>query len=570
MGFGQGLSGLNAAAQNLDVIGNNIANSATAGFKAGSASFADVFANSRVGLGVQLASVNQRFTTGTVTSTGNQFDMAIDGARGFFVVQNPNGEQFYTRNGEFFADKENRIVNVQGQQLMGYAAGTSNLIGMTVPVGNLAPEATGSIANKVNLDANDAVVPNASNPETVGRIDLTRDGMTTAYHYRITGGVYSWVDSTGTTAGPIPPAGTYMTDTSVAATPVTFTGGVPDVPLPVTGGNVAGGVVPAGAVGTVYLNGVAHYYRDDGAGGYVWYQDAAGTTVANTGDPGYPANGQYQSGAEASASVSFSSPGTPVSTLPAGTDNVAYVAPVTAVAFDPNNTDSFSNSTPITVYDSLGNEHRLTQYYTKRPAAGGNSVWEVNFLIDGQAPTSGGSTILTFDSAGRLISVPSSSTVTLATPGGAASPAGPLSINVDFAGSTQFGGSHTQNFIADGSFTGEYASTSVSENGEVVANYTNGKKLVIGTLALADFYNLQGLRSVGGVAWAETATSGQPIMGRPGSNGLATIKGQAIEESNVDLSQELVNMIIAQRTYQANAQTIKTQDQIQQTLITMR
>ncbi len=570
MGFGQGLSGLNAAAQNLDVIGNNIANSATVGFKAGSASFADVFANSRVGLGVQLASVNQRFTTGTVTATGNQFDMAIDGARGFFVVQTPNGEQFYTRNGEFFADKENRIVNVQGQQLMGYAAGTSNLIGMTVPVGNLPPVATSNIANKVNLDANDAVVPDTSNPETVGRIDLTRDGMTTTYHYRITGGVYSWVDSTGAAAGPIPPAGTYMTGTSTPATSVTFTGGVPDVPLPVTGGNVAGGVVPAGAVGTVYLNGVAHYYRDDGVGGYVWYQDAGGMTVANAGDIGYPVDGAYQSGAEADATVSFSSPGTPASALPAGTDNVAYIAPVTAIPFDPNNPDSFSNSTPITVYDSLGNEHRLTQYYTKRPAAGGNSTWEVNFLIDGQTPTSGGSTTLTFDSAGRLISVPSSSTVALAAPGGTASPAAPMSIRVDFSGSTQFGGGHTHNFIADGSFTGEYASTSVSETGEVVANYTNGEKLVVGTLALADFYNLQGLRSVGGVAWAETATSGQAIMGRPGSNGLATIKGQAIEESNVDLSQELVNMIIAQRTYQANAQTIKTQDQILQTLITMR
>ncbi len=83
MGFGQGLSGLNAAAQNLDVIGNNIANSGTVGFKAGTATFADVYANSRVGLGTSVASINQRFTIGTVSSTGNQFDMAIDGAEGY-------------------------------------------------------------------------------------------------------------------------------------------------------------------------------------------------------------------------------------------------------------------------------------------------------------------------------------------------------------------------------------------------------------------------------------------------------------------------------------------------------
>ena len=111
---------------------------------------------------------------------------------------------------------------------------------------------------------------------------------------------------------------------------------------------------------------------------------------------------------------------------------------------------------------------------------------------------------------------------------------------------------------------------SIGANGELIANYTNGAKQTMGTLALADFANLQGLQPVGGNAWAETANSGQPIYGTPGSNGLATIKGQAVEESNVDMSQELVNMIIAQRTYQANAQTIKTQDQVLQTLITLR
>src|SRR5690625_7610695 len=84
MGFGQGLSGLNAAAQNLDVIGNNIANSKTAGFKAASMAFADVYANSRVGMGVQVAAINQRFTAGNIELTGNQFDMAIDGEKGFF------------------------------------------------------------------------------------------------------------------------------------------------------------------------------------------------------------------------------------------------------------------------------------------------------------------------------------------------------------------------------------------------------------------------------------------------------------------------------------------------------
>src|SRR5690606_3191927 len=121
MGFGQGLSGLNAAAQELDVIGNNIANSGTVGFKSSSAAFADVYANSKVGLGTKVSSVNQRFTVGTISATGNQFDMAIDGAKGLFRVQDANGNILYTRNGQFEANKDNYIVNAQGHRLTGYA-----------------------------------------------------------------------------------------------------------------------------------------------------------------------------------------------------------------------------------------------------------------------------------------------------------------------------------------------------------------------------------------------------------------------------------------------------------------
>lgn len=224
---------------------------------------------------------------------------------------------------------------------------------------------------------------------------------------------------------------------------------------------------------------------------------------------------------------------------------------------------------PLTVYDSLGNEHRVEQYYSKREAVGGNSVWEVNYVVDGVPPVPPANTAtLTFDPAGRLVSG-SPATISF-TPGGTTSPANPVSIQVAYDGSTQFGGSYSQDFVQNGYATGEYASMSIGSDGSLIANYTNGAKQTMGTLALADFANLQGLQPVGGNAWAETANSGQPIVGTPGSNGLATIKGQAVEESNVDMSQELVNMIIAQRTYQANAQTIKTQDQILQTLITMR
>src|SRR5690606_22132815 len=154
MGFGQGLSGLNAASQNLDVIGNNIANSGTVGFKSGTATFADVYANSRVGLGVQVSGVNQRFTVGNVSITGNLFDMAIDGEKGLFRLLDGSGAVLYSRNGQFFADKDNYIVNAQGHRLTGYPAGGVGLnpVPLTVPAGNIPPQASTGGAVEVNLD----------------------------------------------------------------------------------------------------------------------------------------------------------------------------------------------------------------------------------------------------------------------------------------------------------------------------------------------------------------------------------------------------------------------------------
>jgi flagellar hook protein FlgE len=113
MAFSQAVSGLNAAATNLDVIGNNIANSATYGFKSGSASFADMFAGSKVGLGVKVAGITQDFTDGTTTNTGRGLDVAIS-QNGFFRMVDANGSVFYSRNGQFKLDENRNLVNMQG------------------------------------------------------------------------------------------------------------------------------------------------------------------------------------------------------------------------------------------------------------------------------------------------------------------------------------------------------------------------------------------------------------------------------------------------------------------------
>src|SRR5690606_40037124 len=117
MGFGQGLSGLNAATQNLDVIGNTLAKSGTVGFKSATASCVEVYASSRVGLGVKVSAINQRFSVGNISVTGGEYDIAIDGPKGFFRLTDQSGGVFYSRNGEFLVDKDFYVVNAQGFRL---------------------------------------------------------------------------------------------------------------------------------------------------------------------------------------------------------------------------------------------------------------------------------------------------------------------------------------------------------------------------------------------------------------------------------------------------------------------
>jgi flagellar hook protein FlgE len=125
MGFGQGVSGLNAAASNLDVIGNNIANANTVGFKQSTAQFADVYAGSKIGLGTRVNSVVQSFTNGNISSTGRNLDVAISNGNGFFRLASTDGGVYYSRNGQFQRLDDGRLVNASGLQVTGYPAGTT-------------------------------------------------------------------------------------------------------------------------------------------------------------------------------------------------------------------------------------------------------------------------------------------------------------------------------------------------------------------------------------------------------------------------------------------------------------
>ncbi len=138
-------------------------------------------------------------------------------------------------------------------------------------------------------------------------------------------------------------------------------------------------------------------------------------------------------------------------------------------------------------------------------------------------------------------------------------------------GATQFGTSFAvSNLTQDGYTSGELTKVSIGESGAVTTTYSNGQTQTAGQIALMNFRNVQGLQPVGGNNWIETAESGQPVQGVPGEGKFGALRSGALEDSNVDLTAELVNMMTAQRNYQANAQTIKTQDQVMSTLVNLR
>ena len=150
-------------------------------------------------------------------------------------------------------------------------------------------------------------------------------------------------------------------------------------------------------------------------------------------------------------------------------------------------------------------------------------------------------------------------------------PPAPWDVEIDLSGATQFGTKFAiSDLQQDGYAAGELKSINIAGDGTVVASYSNGITRAEAQLALTNFRNPQGLTAVGGNNWVESADSGAPVDGKPGSGSFGTLRAGALEESNVDLTAELVNMMTAQRSYQANAQTIKTQDQVMSTLVNLR
>jgi flagellar hook protein FlgE len=254
---------------------------------------------------------------------------------------------------------------------------------------------------------------------------------------------------------------------------------------------------------------------------------------------------------------------------------LATTAPVAGPAIDFTDPTTYNNATSLTVYDAKGQDVALTYYFQKSAT----DTWNV-FVTANGTPVSG---TLIAPVATTTIAFPANGSVPTA-------PIGPVAFDIpptvnsvgaqtlpmtgvllDVGKATQFGaGFGVTNLSQDGYAAGQLTGINIEANGVVMARYSNGQSKPAGQIELATFRNPQGLQPQGGNVWALGFASGDPIVGVAGQGNLGVLQSGALEESNVDLTAELVSMITAQRIYQANAQTIKTQDQVLQTLVNLR
>jgi flagellar hook protein FlgE len=284
---------------------------------------------------------------------------------------------------------------------------------------------------------------------------------------------------------------------------------------------------------------------------------------------GYPATASGAIVASSPADLQISS----ADLAPAATANAGIVlnldsrnGTLPAAGFNLNDTTTYHSATSLSVYDSLGNPHTLTTYFVKTAA----NTWSVFAANDGVQAGAGAIGTLAFTTSGAIDTAATTLPFALVAPvtTGAVTP---LALNLDFTGSTQFGSLFGVNELTqDGYQSGKLTGYAVSSDGIIVGRYSNGQTRAQGQIVLANFTNPQGLQPLGNNAWAETASSGQPLVGAPTSGNLGVLQSGALEEANVDITAELVKMITAQRIYQANAQTIKTQDAVLQTIVNLR
>lgn len=540
MSFQQGLSGLSAATKSLEAIGNNVANANTVGFKASSAVFADLYAASLsggaaadVGLGVRTALVSQRFTQGNITGTSNPLDLAISGG-GFFRMSN-NGVVTYGRNGQFQLDRTGFIISPNGSRLTGYMANANGALATGVPqelqisAADLPPRQTQDIDVKATFDSR-RLSPTTTPFNSADPTSYTNATSTPVYDSLGNEHILqTFFVKTAPNTWDVYASNDDVTIGEVAGVPANNVGTA--VPAPGTGTRVDAAIAPIAfgpiAAGTFSINGIS-IGAIAGGGNAVAQGASIATAITAANIPGITASADPGTGVVTIFNTGTGS--TEISLNGAAIDAATATGDKTALM----NLTGFST----------------TQIGTKAVTA--TRMGTINFTSSGEIDTT--TTVLP-------ITIPITSATGSMTP---------FAVSMDFAGTQQFGADFKVKIEQDGYAPGSLAGFNVGSDGVITGRYTNGKTSTLGQVILVNFTNPNGLQPLGDNVWADTSDSGPPMTGVPGAGNLGVLQSNAVEDSNVDLTAELVNMITAQRVYQANAQTIKTQDQVLQTLLNMR
>ncbi|MEK7773026.1 MAG: flagellar hook protein FlgE [Deltaproteobacteria bacterium] len=545
-----GISGLNANMDKLSVIGNNIANVNTIGFKGSRVTFGDVLSQtlsggsgtSQIGLGVEMTSIQKMFNQGAFETTSSTLDLAVSG-NGFFIVEDSVlNTNYYTRAGQFETDKDGYIVNPEGLRLQGYMANSSGVLQNTVQdlqlsMNTIAPNATTSSNLTANLDSNSAITGYVFTTGSNEGIQFSVDGGTT------------WLTANLITDGGLSSGNAY------------------------DGGSVSAAIKAS----LEAANGTADTYTvtyDDQTGKYTITNDTGNTgTLVLDWSNALSTSGTLL-GFNAVSSGSLAAGASTASNNAGGEFSLA------------NAGDTSNFSTPVTVYDSLGNAHVVTMYFRKSSLGASGNDWEWYAVVSDSDSTSGSTEVqaegsMSFTSSGAL-SGESAVTYPLGGfnfTGGAGQS---QLISFDFGtsiaqggtgmdGTTQYGTTSGVSMLTqDGYSSGTLQRISIDEDGVISGIFSNGRDLTIGQVLLADFASPMGLTSAGNNLYQETYDSGQPLVGAAGSSGRGTIQSSTLELSNVDIALEFVNMITAQRGFQANSKIITTTDEILNELVNLK
>jgi flagellar hook protein FlgE len=556
-----GLSGLDVSQQTLNVVGNNIANSDTTAFKSSRALFkpqfyvtndagsapTDQFGGTnpeQEGLGATVSSIDKNWSPGQITPTGQDTDMAING-QGFFVVQNPAGQEF-TRDGSFTLNSSNQLVTADGSFVQGYGADNQGNIlpgalqNITIPIGaTTTAKATTNVALNGDLDASGAVATGAS---ILNSQDLTTIGGAAA---PTAATLLSNVASTTANGTPLIAAGDTLTlQGSVGGTQQaaqTFT------------------VTPTSTLGDLQN----------------FLQGGLGINTAAPAQPGQPVPG----------SSLVADPADPNSVMlavtgNAGTANSLSLAGnaltnengISPFAFqngvdgagNKSNPDGTSITTSFVAYDSLGSpvNVNVTAVLENKTAAGDTWQFYATSPSTGNGSAVVGNGTLTFSNTGQLTNS-TGTTINIDRTGTGAKT--PMSVNLNFGGVTSLasaGGSTLVMENQDGSQIGTLESFSVGADGAITGSYSNGQTKALGQVAIATFANQDGLVDQGGNEFTAGAGSGAAVISTPGQLGSGQIVAGALEQSNVDLSTEFVNMIVASTGFSAASRVISTSNQL--------